>query len=381
MKWRFFLVLSILGIIAGVWLIFSLVVPAPYGKLTVSAPSNFSVFVDGKPFESGTVAAGRHVVEAKYRNLVLMKQDVYVKPEENTRVNFSAEGLLLYGPPNSYFAVKTAEGTYNAKGEYLWLPSFAGKAIVMINGDLLPLYVDEHAFVTLAYEEGTVVTLEGSYYLSVPMWSTVSTVTGSIILPSVTTSSLSADLQYSLDGNVVVLSNAFTTGTVLRTASGDFTDVKIANDEVMLAFTPTSVSQYNVAFGWRIWTLKAPEPVGTWYKSDSGFVFAGEKIWAYKDNGAWLWVHQPPGKLVDVNGDNLVFLTDDGVVFWDYAKGEETSNPRFEVPDYIPYVKGEKYLYSSDGNWFSGVEVLDFSWNEKWISFVSSNHDIIILRK
>jgi len=34
-------------------------------------------------------------------------------------------------------------------------------------------------------------------------------------------------------------------------------------------------------------------------------------------------VHQPPGKLVDVNGDNLVFLTDDGVVFWDYAKGEE----------------------------------------------------------
>jgi len=68
-------------------------------------------------------------------------------------------------------------------------------------------------------------------------------------------------------------------------------------------------------------------------------------------------------------------------VFWDYAKGEETSNPRFEVPDYIPYVKGEKYLYSSDGNWFSGVEVLDFSWNEKWISFVSSNHDIIILRK
>jgi len=83
-------------------------VPAPYGKLTVSAPSNFSVFVDGKPFESGTVAAGRHVVEAKYRNLVLMKQDVYVKPEENTRVNFSAEGLLLYGPPNSYFAVKTA---------------------------------------------------------------------------------------------------------------------------------------------------------------------------------------------------------------------------------------------------------------------------------
>jgi len=54
---------------------------------------------------------------------------------------------------------------------------------------------------------------------------------------------------------------------------------------------------------------------------------------------------------------------------------------RFEVPDYIPYVKGEKYLYSSDGNWFSGVEVLDFSWNEKWISFVSSNHDIIILRK
>jgi len=37
---------------------FSLVVPAPYGKLTVSAPSNFSVFVDGKPFESGTVAAG-----------------------------------------------------------------------------------------------------------------------------------------------------------------------------------------------------------------------------------------------------------------------------------------------------------------------------------
>jgi len=113
---------------------FSLVVPAPYGKLTVSAPSNFSVFVDGKPFESGTVAAGRHVVEAKYRNLVLMKQDVYVKPEENTRVNFSAEGLLLYGPPNSYFAVKTAEGTYNAKGEYLWLPSFAGKAIVMING-------------------------------------------------------------------------------------------------------------------------------------------------------------------------------------------------------------------------------------------------------
>jgi len=33
---------------------------------------------------------------------------------------------------------------------------------------------------------------------------------------------------------------------------------------------------------------------------------------------------------------NLVFLTDDGVVFWDYAKGEETSNPRFEVPDYIP---------------------------------------------
>ena len=92
-------------------------------------------------------------------------------------------------------------------------------------------------------------------------------------------------------------------------------------------------------------------------------------------------MHQPPGKLVDVNGDNLVFLTDDGVVFWDYAKGEETSNPRFEVPDYIPYVKGEKYLYSSDGNWFSGVEVLDFSWNEKWISFVSSNHDIIILRK
>jgi len=88
----------------------------------------------------------------------------------------------------------------------------------------------------------------------------------------------------------------------LRTAPGDFTDVKIANDEVMLAFTPTSVSQYNVAFGWRIWTLKAPEPVGTWYKSDSGFVFAGEKIWAYKDNGAWLWVHQPPGKLVDVNG-------------------------------------------------------------------------------
>jgi len=75
-----------------------------------------------------------------------------------------------------------------------------------------------------------------------------------------------------------------------------------------------------------------------------------------------------------------VFLTDDGVVFWDYAKGEETSNPRFEVPDYIPYVKGEKYLYSSDGNWFSGGGSVGFLLNEKWISFVSSNHDIIILR-
>jgi len=120
-------------IIAGVWLIFSLVVPAPYGKLTVSAPSNFSVFVDGN-LSNQVLWLQEACVEAKYRNLVLMKQDVYVKPEENTRVNFSAEGLLLYGPPNSYFAVKTAEGTYNAKGEYLWLPSFAGKAIVMING-------------------------------------------------------------------------------------------------------------------------------------------------------------------------------------------------------------------------------------------------------
>jgi len=62
---------------------------------------------------------------------------------------------------------------------------------------------------------------------------------------------------------------------------------------------------------------------------------------------------------VDVNGEQPSVSDDDGVVFWDYAKGEETSNPRFEVPDYIPYVKGEKYLYSSDGNWFSGVEVLD----------------------
>ncbi len=381
MKWKFFLVLTILGIIAGVWLVFSLIVPAPYGKLSVSAPSNFVVFVDGKPFESGTIAAGRHVVEAQYRGLVLMKQEVYVKPEENARVSFSAEGLLLYGPPNSYFAVKTSEGTYNAKGEYLWLPSFSGKAMVMINGSTLPLYVGEHDFITLAYREGALSPLDGNYYISIPMWSAVSTNTGSITLPTVSTSSLNPELQYSLDGNVVVLGKSMSTGTVLRTAVGDFTDVKIASDESMLGFTATSVSQYNIKFGWRIWTLKAPESSGTWYKSDSGFVFSGKKVWSYKDNGAWLWVHEPPGILVDVSGNNLVFLTDKGVVFWDCITGEEITNPKFDVPEDIPFVKGREYLYSSDGTWFSGVKVLNFSWNEKWVSFVSSNHDIIIVTR
>lgn len=382
MKWRVFLVFTIIAIIGGVWLIFSMVVPAPYGKVTLSVPNGFTTFLDNAAFSSGSVSAGKHVVEVRYSGLTLVKEDIYIKPEDNKKINIMPTGLLLRGPARSLFTVQTIDGLYHAKGNYLWLPGFSGEATVMINGKALPLNVAKSSFVGFDYDQGSVVPLYGVYYQSVPMQSTVTIGTSTITMPAIVTASAQISDEYSLDGNILVLTPSLSTGSILRTATDDFSKVKIVSDTSMLAFSSTTVSQYNVEYGWRVWSVSAPEKSGSWYKSGSGFVFYGNKVWAYKDNGAWLWVHEAPGQLVDVEGNYIVFQTKNGMIFWDFLTGEPVDSPKFTIsPSHSEYLLGERYLYSSDGRWFSGVEVMDYSWNEKWLALVTRNHDIIILTR
>ncbi|NPV87910.1 hypothetical protein HPY42_00055 [Coprothermobacteraceae bacterium] len=381
MKWRIFLVLTILGIIGGVWLVFSFVVPPPKGNLQVLVPKDFKVYVDGREFTSGPLSAGSHEVDVRFGDAVLVKERVRVQPGDNAKRAYDPKGLLLVAPQGSVFFVQAGGRGYQARGNYFWLPGFAGASLVQINGSTLPVHVAPNTFTALGYVGGDVVPLTGTYWTSTPLGALVDTNQGTATLPTVLPNDTKLIGSSTVDGSVAVVSASLATEPPLRVMEGSYQAVKVTGSESMVVMTATSASQYNIIHGWRVWTIQAPEANGRWLLSDSGFLFVGERIWAYKDNGAWLWVRSPKGQLVSVAGDYLVFEKDGTVLFWDFLTGNPAESPVFPRPSEPKYLLGSNYLYSSDGTWYTGVAVLSYHSQGNWVAAVTKANDIMIWRR